>query len=1825
MRNDGKETPPPGRKDMSVHEAQRGEQPLHEKEAPPGRKDASSPLEFDFDAAPVYSLAAQQNAYPLFRNLRLRCAAAGEVAESLPPLRDLALRLTCEQDLAQAEEWRLDEISPGQCLALPERSVMLPHDYLFRLSDETRLRFTFTLSAASADVPLLAREQEVHVLPANFWGGEQRQPDLLAAFVKPNGVYVESLVRLAAEIMEKHGHARSADGYQSNTRERPYLMANALWRAIFSQELAYAEPPPSFAHLGQRVRLAQEISTARLAACLDLSLLFAGCLELMGLNTVIALTRGHAMAGVWLYDTSFPWLVNDDPLELRKRVDARDLLLFETTLVAGPRFVEFEQARAAARAHLDEDKEGDFVYALDVKCARNRQVKPLASEEERRPEAPSAERAAAPPLPPPPSLPPVEPDNRSEEATPATRIESWQGKLLDMSKRNPLLNLRRNAAAVRLYCHDIGRLEDLLASGRTFSFKPAADSPGAAAERSQQAFRLQTGDDLHRKFAAEELEDGRLIADMPPQKLASATTSLYRKAKNDLEEGGANTLYLALGFLRWKEFPEDDRDYLAPLVLLPAQLVRKSARSGIKLRQLPEESPLFNLTLIEFLRQRFEINLDEFREALPEDDQGVDVHEIWYQVRRRIEDERGFEVVEDCLVASFSFAKYIMWKDLAERCEELKKNPFVEHLVERPGAPYPKTPLFIDGGQVDERIAPDQVFIPLNCDSSQLVAVEASGHPQDFVLEGPPGTGKSETIANIICHNLALGRKVLFVAEKIAALEVVYRRIKKVGLDHLALELHSNKANKKAVLDQLRRSLAKHGEFNETRWLEQARDLKRRRDRLNAYVAALHRPSPFGISARGAIARVSWGRRAGHPDSARWLGWGHDIHSCPVADAAGLNRLKETTRRLAAAFYDVKDLDAAPFRCVTAVAWSNAWQEEVLELLEEYRRAAPGCFAALGDFAGELHIPARDYALDDARRLEQGGRLLDLAQAASCGYAIRPGAAERLQRLAELAALQEALDACLAEIGRGATAEKLLRSPMDDWRRLRAGADNWFKRLWGKRRLNRQAVKLGYQPFPGVEAVELLSRGQELALKLQQLAPEFEEDRVWQGWDTPVDRIKERLAAGNEAHEAVKGLVSMADNPAALVERLVQQAVDGRDYLASSQLGARRQAFKEQYGRLADILQQLAGKGVRVAPGKPHDALLADLEAVLRQRNRLKAWVEWRSARGRALELQLDAVATALESGQLRPDDAEEHFITAFCAWLAPRLIDGDERLVKFKATEHQRLVEEFRRLDAQVAQSTSGFVAAKLAGSAPDMEAPELAFLRRELQKKSRHRPIRTLFAETGARLLDLCPCMMMSPLSVAQFLSPDFKGFDLVVFDEASQITPWDSVGAVARGRQVIVVGDPKQLPPTSFFNAAVDDGGADEESEDLESVLDQAMGAGLHHHRLTGHYRSRHESLIAFSNSKYYENQLITYPACNTRQSAVFFHRVNGAYAKGKGRNNPIEARAVVAAAVAHLSDPERNGLTLGIVTLNSEQQRTIEDLLDDARRRQPALEKFFHAAADYAPVFVKNLEAVQGDERDLVFFSLGYGPTEPGGKAMSMNFGPLNREGGERRLNVAVTRATTEVHVYASFDSGMLDLSRTRATAVEHLKHYLEFAARGPQALAQQAVARHGVDQYDSDFEKAAAYDLRAKGWRVQTQVGVSRFRVDLGVIHPHRPGVYLAGVECDGAAYHSSPSARDRDRIRHAVLENMGWRLIRLWSTDYFNDGARAIERIDEALGEMLAQDQAAGGGAAPAAAAPGEAEGGGASGEAEELRTRAGDAPGAGRQQAPDADSDEKI
>lgn len=1183
------------------------------------------------------------------------------------------------------------------------------------------------------------------------------------------------------------------------------------------------------------------------------------------------------------------------------------------------------------------------------------------------------------------------------------------------------------------------------------------------------------------------------------------------------------------------------------------------------------------------LRQDFGINLSELSGELPKDRSGVDVRSVWNHVRHKVKDVPGFEVVEEVFLSTFSFAKYLMWKDLTDRTETLKRTPFVRHLIETPRDPYPSGTKFLDPKEIDRNVEASSIFAPLNADSSQIVAIHASGLDGDFVLEGPPGTGKSETIGNIIAHNIALGRKVLFVSEKMAALEVVYKRLVAAGLGDFCLELHSSKANKRAVLDQLDAAWKRRGEHSPGEWNKTATRLADLRGRLNGLVDALHRPGPAGISPRDAI-----GRSLRYGDLHRVdLDWPKNQGPVGLApDADAFANLCEVAKRLGQRFSQIEPQDVEAFPEVFHGEWSFAWQSRLIASARRLGGASQDLLSARTDLIGQLGLDETTATLGEARAMAGLVRLLPDCERANLGFALT---AETRETLAKLRALIPALAAYRERRGSLSSAyaeEKLAPQPLQRWiaERVEADGKNFLFKGGAIKKLRTaiwEAFGLTATQVPEPERdLEALADLRILQEQLTQLEDGLPDGTPWRGLKTDVAVLERDLAAAEGLRSAIQRLAGEGRDFITLRGTLSRKLCEGRDMLepgsAIDRAARRFVAALAEFETASSDFRELSG-APSVMPEEQQIAPLTQVTAQLIARERrLNPWCGWIMVKREASAKGLATLVTALESGSIKHDHVVDGLRTAYCRWVAPELIDVRPELNQFSAVEHSDLIQTFRKLDKELSDMTSDYIRAKLSGAVPgrnDLTADQgFGVLSRQLQRTIGHMPVRQLVGEMGQALAALTPCMLMSPLSVAQFLPADTPLFDLVVFDEASQITVPDAIGAIARGRQCIVVGDPRQMPPSLDFSAAPgsDDDGSDTEP-DLDSILDEALAARVPLHRLTGHYRSRHESLIAFSNHAYYKGELVTFPSADTRDTAVVFHKVDGIYARGKGRTNPIEAQAVVAAALKHMNDPTRNELSLGIVTMNTQQQQLILDLLDVARRQEPNLERFFGDRTK-EPVFVKNLETVQGDQRDIILISVGFGPSEPGAATMSMDFGKLNRKGGERRLNVAITRATSEVLVFTSFDPSMIDLTRTQAEAVRDLKHYLEFAAQGPSALGA-AIRSMATNDYDSDFEMSVAEGLRRLGWTVRTQIGVSKFRIDLGVIHPDAPGKFLAGVECDGATYHSSPSARDRDRVRHIILERLGWQLLRVWSTDWFIDPEARLQKLNDDLLALLEEDR----------------------------------------------------
>jgi len=1706
--------------------------------------------------------ASHQNAVPVLRELLI-------TNNSDADCNNLTLQLVADPPFLESKTWLIDRLSKSDSLHIKERDIKLNAGYLADLSES--LTGELTLRLISNGQTIAANNYPVQILAKSEWGGAATMPELLAAFAMPNDPAIDRLLKAASEVLRRAGKKDSLDGYSGLSRTRSWELASAIWSAVCGLNLSYALPPASFETQGQKIRTPDKILEGGVATCLDTALLFAAALEQSGLNPLLILTKGHAFTGVWLQPQEFSQLITEEASAVRKRIELNELLVFETTLATKAPAPGFSQAVEIAQRQVNDD---DFLMAVDIHRARMQKIRPLAlpaayhqKNEDVETDLPRIEALEEAPI-----LPGFDIEIAPEIDTPAGKLGLWQRKLLDLTTRNRLLHLPDSAKSIRLICPEPGKLEDLLAEGKRIRIVSMPDLE--AGGRDAVLYEQQNRENLRDEYSRAALGRGEVLATLEKTALEAALVDLYRKARSDLDEGGANTLFLAVGFLKWKKSADDPKVYSAPLILLPVKLDRKSALSGVTMSAL-EDEPRFNLTLLELLRHDFELVIPGLNDELPTDESGIDVDGIWNTVRRAVRDVPGFEVTGEMVLGTFSFAKYLMWKDLADRSDQLLKSPLVKHLLERtvdssgfiPSGDFPRPE------ELDAKVDPSSLFAPLPADSSQLAAVVASASDYDFVLDGPPGTGKSQTIANMIAHNLALGRRVLFVAEKMAALNVVYRRLEEKGLGEFCLELHSSKTSKVEVLKQLERA-GDTGDAPSTEdWTAEAANVHRLRDKLNGVVNLLHKRWSNGLSVHQAIGRVIRDVTAATPRLSWPPGTQHG--------ADEITRLRDVARRL--------DLNGKAGRELTPLfpelartEWSNGWQEALVVVAREMIEAIDG----LHD-AGEKLIQGSRLPLSAADR-EGAQRLQDFASLLIETYGIDLSFTFAINVQAKTAAAHRAVEAL--EEYRGAERTLSLPYPQEACRRIDldkietdwtgAASKFWLLAAFAKKKVARQlASQGGGAGLPDVGSdLPKLKRLRNLLTEIDGLAIDLNGVPGWAALGSNTTLMVTVLTLSENIRAAISALANSPEHLIDVRKATATLIVEANDLLnpdgaISSALNRLRDAYK----RFADTEERFNALATsRVEPKADLQSLRSTAVAIPAKQTQLKSWCDWCRVREEAIELGLKPLVDAVVTGALPEGGAAEAFETAYSRWFAAEVIDAEPLLRNFVPAEHMSDIEAFRLMDDRISTLSVRYIRAKLCGLIPSKneigKQGGFGILKHELQKSRRHKPVRQLAIEMGDAMSKLAPCMLMSPLSIAQYLPADLALFDLVIFDEASQIAPWDAIGSIARGKHVVIAGDPRQMPPTTFFARAAS-ASDDDTEEDMESILDECLGAGIPSHSLSWHYRSRHESLIAFSNHSYYDRNLITFPSAETRSSAVEWRRIEGVYAKGKGRHNQIEAEAIVAETVRRLRDPAfiAQNRSIGIITLNSDQQKLVTDLLDRARQRHPEIEPYFQENLA-EPVFVKNLETVQGDERDLIMIGIGYGPTEPGSKVMSMNFGPLNKEGGWRRLNVAVTRARCEMLVFSSFDSSMIDLNRTSARAVRDLKHFIEFSQRGPRALAE--AVRGSVGGYDSPFEEAVAEGLRRKGWQVVPQIGVSRYRIDLGIVHPDRSGDYLVGVECDGATYHSAATARDRDKVRSTILQGLGWKLLRVWSTEWWVDKEGALDRLHSSITILLETSRA---------------------------------------------------
>ena len=1356
------------------------------------------------------------------------------------------------------------------------------------------------------------------------------------------------------------------------------------------------------------------------------------------------------------------------------------------------------------------------------------------------------------------------------------RIQNTRRELLDLSARNRLISTPRGASQGRRIevvderSDEVFRL--LVRERKAMSFLPGVEEPeeGAVVDAASTPLAQpeEPGVEAHGGSPDPRHVDLRLQTRLTSERLQGRLLSMYYDAQTHEQEQGVSILYLAAGFLKWYESPSSDKARYAPLLLIPVDLERQTAASRFHLKYRDEDVST-NLSLQAKLRGEFGIELPE----VPEMDE-IAPGAYFDAVARAIVDQPRWEVLRDEMVVwFFSFAKYLMYRDLDPATwpehSPLGGNPTLSKLL---GDGFALEPPFCgEGDKIDALIPPADMVHVTDADSSQAVAIEEVRRGGSLVIQGPPGTGKSQTITNLIATAVKAGKKVLFVAEKMAALEVVHSRLERLGLGALCLELHSSKAKKKTVLDEIARTLAL-GRPKAHPSEERLEALQAAIDRLNRHAEVMNtRIEPAGVTPYQVLGRLT-----------RLYAEGVEAVDLPLAAPESWTGpvFREHCRGLADLREHLAEIGSLPDH-----PWKGVTRSETL-LPSDVKGLQDGVTEAIGsltEVANAFGLMAETFnvvrtaspSLRDVQKLAHFARRIVNAPAMDRRAIGDPAWAHRREEILGLVERGRSVSERMAGL-QVTVAEVAWQTDLAETRRSLAthgrSLFRWFRRGYRESLASLRGILVTAMPDTLAERLRIVDEVIGIqdavnALDLDPAVARLGRDAFGDGW-------KGSKSDWDSLAQVVKWDADCREDRAIWDHRGILARLAETNVLLAplSMISARLKPTSDRLVDLAKILSLDCAEafGIDAPDAVPIEDWIARLRRWQAHPESLSKWVGYRMRRRRLEEAGLGAIVSAIHEGRIAVSAAEDQFQVAYYQTLIRDLFRDRRDLAEFDGRSHERRVEEFRALDRGRIEAARGEVATAHYDAIPRHAAGgEMAVLRREFEKKRKHKPIRQLLKEAGTAILAVKPVFMMSPISVAQYLEPGSVTFDLLLIDEASQVSPVDALGAMARSAQVVVVGDDKQLPPTRFFTKMLDEDesrgdGDDLDAGDLESILGLCVAQGMSQRMLRWHYRSRHHSLIAVSNREFYDGRLFVVPSPTaiTAMHGLQFRPVEGGvFDRGNTATNRVEARAVAGAVIEHARLYPKQ--SLGIGAFSVAQRDAIRDELEVLQREHVELASFFSPGRP-EPFFVKNLENIQGDERDVIFISVGYARDASG--TMAMNFGPLSLQGGERRLNVLISRARERCEVFSSITADDIDLQRAKSRGAAAFKTFLRYAATG--VLDSQAPT--GGD-YDSDFERQVAVALEGLGHEVHRQAGTAGFLIDLAVVDPLKPGRYLLGIECDGATYHASRSARDRDRLREIVLEDRGWKIHRVWSTDWFHRPEEQLRKVVAAIEEAKVQ------------------------------------------------------
>ena len=1329
------------------------------------------------------------------------------------------------------------------------------------------------------------------------------------------------------------------------------------------------------------------------------------------------------------------------------------------------------------------------------------------------------------------------------------KLEGFRKKILDISKRNPLINFKPRSYSIEISKLNSAKILNKITNDEKESYMPLF-------------FEQEDEHEENEKHLLQIKNDNNNL---------KALRNLEKRANEYFVETGINITFLAIGFLSWKESEASEIGLNAPLLLIPAKLIRYPSKSGYRLEFI-DSSIKNNTSLSKKVYFERGISLPNIEKYIGSEAQ---IEDYFKAIEEKCSSIEGWFLNQDiCYLSCFNMNKLSIYEDLEPDiwCRDLKikEKIFLNKNIMALFSSIPSV-------QIDSKVDSDalnNVHHVIDVDKSQRKALNKINLGKSLIIQGPPGTGKSQTIVNMIAAAVGNNKTVLFVTEKLVALEVVKNKIDNIGLGEIVLELHEDKTDRNDFFEELNKVINKEKYIPYTSSKEELNKMKRLREELDNYdKSMITEVKDTGITPSEGVKEIIRLKERLVNINFDSL----DIEEIGFWSKEKFDNIKDKFKEYCILIQKNGNPQKSPFyECLSK---SYLTQTDFLEFKEKLKIFSLRMKSFLSNYDEYLK-----KGMPKIKTLLEAEKMLVTIKLLEKGFikeGYRYSSKLWMKKEGIISILKDGLSYSqeFAKYDQKFKKEWMFKDSKDYEyckKILNKYKNKWWRKFARKYRNTHSYIKDMYiinetksdeEYIKDIcEIMEVKNRKEMLLERYRDIALE-----VIDNWsDNWVDKVEN----WNEFQQVYNNIerINIAVKKKKVIPEIFS-VIDGYGnlYYTGSRLDSLNSII-EEIKKLAKYVQEKTSFSSKRCKkeGKFETTLwyydftkLTDLlKQWIDQSDDFKFVIQYNKLSKYLIEHNLEPILRFIINNEMTAGDMVDCLDMSRYRAILDRAKTQFGGIVEFDAIKYDKKIEMIKRYEESEMRYNRDLVLEKMSKKIQDYKLREVKKIIENFHAK-RRRSIRKAFVDYGEEIQEIKPVIMMSPLSIPKYIAPNSINFDLVIFDEASQITPEEAIGAILRGTQTIVVGDDKQLPPTNFFKAIIAES---EEEVDLqteyESVLDWFLGRGYNKHMLKWHYRSKHESLIFVSNKEFYNSNLIITPSpyYESKELGLKFNHVpKSVFDRGGTATNKIEAKAIIEKAMEHVEKkPEES---LGIVAFSKAQKEKIEEQLAISLKKNPSFRDFFESEKKF---FVKNLETVQGDERDVIFISVGYGKDSFG--KLTANFGPINRKGGEKRLNVIMTRAKSRCEIFSNFRytdlEDILSATKNRNKSVEIFCNYLQYAEN---RQLSDLILRETQRGFDSPFEIDVYKEIEKMGYKAVSQVGTHGFFIDLAISCPNRPGKYALGIECDGASYHSSGWARNRDRIRQKILENHGWEIYRIWSTDWFSRRDDQIKKLKDKI------------------------------------------------------------